>query len=152
MWWIVICNVYEIFSFSSFILLTGQSRETISSGKVLSACCHGYNYIRRQKRSRDLFGSFFLHLFQEADVTRDQHQRIRLYLYDSYFSTCDRPVLLFSTPLSFSLFFVTQATTYECEREKGKEKKRDRNNEEGSEILLVHAVPTNELTDNGGPR
>lgn len=38
------------------------------------------------------------------------------------------------------------------ERETVRGKKRDRNNEEGSEILLVHAVPTNELTDNGGPR
>lgn len=61
--------------------------------------------------------------------------------------------------LSFSLSLFCNANYYVLvqwirarETERDKKKKRDRSNEEGSEILLVHAVPTNELTDNGGPR
>jgi len=65
-----LCMKYFLFRLLYTIYITDDSR-AISSGRVLSTCCHGYNYIRRQKRSRDLFGSFFLHLFQEADVTRD---------------------------------------------------------------------------------
>lgn len=62
-------RVWNIFFFVLYITDGSRAKRYRA---VLSACCHGYNYIRRQKRSRDLsLDPFFLYLFQEADVTRD---------------------------------------------------------------------------------
>jgi len=68
-WWIMICYEYEIFSLSSFTLLTVVARNDIERyypHAVMATIIYG------GKNDREIsLDPFFLYLFQEADVTRD---------------------------------------------------------------------------------
>lgn len=132
----MICYMQEIFSLSSFV--TDDSFQTKqSSGRILFACCHGYNYIRLQKRSRELFVDSFFYTYFRKQMSRKTSANtsasistihIFRHVTDQF---CYFPSLLF--------FFFTQPTFSYNEskrskkrREKGrdKKKKRDKNNEE----------------------
>lgn len=117
-----------------------------------------------KKRSRDLFGPFFYSYFRKQ-MSRETSTNASASICTNHIFRrvtnrfCYFPLLSLSSSPSLSLFFFCNTSYYVLvqwvrarERERVREEKRDRNSEEGSEILLVHAVPTNELTDNGGPR
>lgn len=154
----MICYVYEIFSFSSFTLLTVVARNDIERyypHAVTATIIYG------GKNDREIsLWTLFFYTYSRKQMSRETSTNASASICTIHiFRRVTDRFCYFHFSLSLSLSFFCNTNYYVLvqwvqarERERDREKKRDRSNEEGSEILLVHAVSTNELTDNGGPR
>lgn len=129
MWWIVICYLYEIFSFSSFILLTVVARNDIERQGIIRMLSRLQLYTAAKTIARSLWTLFF-YTYSRKQMSRETSTNASASICTIHIfrRVTDRFCYFPLLSLFLSLFFFCNTSYYsynECEKEKVTERRRE---------------------------